>query len=281
LDEQLEAQRARALQTLVAARQALQDAETRVAYLESEAPEAEATRADAQVIQARAALDDAEEDFEDYVDLDETDLDRVQSQIALANARLAYVEAVRASESLSSTERSAALDLARTALEAAEAELRIAQDTYDQLLAGVDADSVASADARVQAAEAQLASAEVALDALTLHAPIGGTVVRVTADVGEAVAPAVPVVVLADLSEWWIETENLTQIDVVSVQPGQQVSVVVDPLPDVPLVAQVVSIDRLFEDKRGDVTYTAHLRLDDVDPRLRWGMTCALTFQTP
>jgi hypothetical protein len=35
----------------------------------------------------------------------------------------------------------------------------------------------------------------------------------------------------------------------------------------------------LFEEKRGDVTYTARIRLDNIDPRLRWGMTVATVFE--
>jgi hypothetical protein len=40
----------------------------------------------------------------------------------------------------------------------------------------------------------------------------------------------------------------------------------------------VESIDQVYEEKRGDITYTARILLDSADPRLRWGMTVSITF---
>ena len=39
------------------------------------------------------------------------------------------------------------------------------------------------------------------------------------------------------------------------------------------------SISDLYEEKRGDVTYTARILLDEDDERLRWGMTVVVTFE--
>jgi HlyD family secretion protein len=281
LEDQLPAERARALQALAAARQSVRDAEMQVTYLESESPGSEADRVDAQLVQAEAALNDAEAEFADYADEDPEDLTRARLQIALADAQLAYHEAVRAAELHTESEWRESLDLARSTLLAAQLQLGVAQDLYDSLTEGGDPDAILAADARVEAADSQLAAAEENLAALTLHAPVAGTVVQVDVKVGEPVGPTVPAVVLADLSEWWIETDNLTQIDVIAIEPGHEASVVVDAIPDLMLTGEVVSIDRLFQEKRGEVTYTAHLRLDGTDPRLRWGMPCALTFAAP
>jgi HlyD family secretion protein len=281
LDEQLEAERVRAQQALLAARQALTDAERQFAILSGASPDAEAARAEARVVQAEAALEDAREDFDNVVDRDETDLTRARLQVALAEAELAYEDAVRLAASFAGAERAERLDLARAAVAAARGQRRVAQAAYDRVLRGVDADVLAAAEARIEVAEAQLSAAGAALEALTLTAPMAGTVVEVSARVGEPASPAAPAVVLADLSEWWIETESLTQIDVVGIEPGDEARVVVDALPDLAFSGEVVTIDDLFQDRRGDVTYTAHLRLSGTDPRLRWGMTCAVTFEAP
>ena len=34
----------------------------------------------------------------------------------------------------------------------------------------------------------------------------------------------------------------------------------------------------MFEEKRGDITYTVRIRINEPDPRLRWGMTVEVTF---
>ena len=278
LDDTVPIEQARALQAQVTARQSVHEAEQRLAYLEGASPEAEAARADAQLVQAEAALEDAEEAYEDVAGRDRTNLTRVQRQIALANAQLAYEEAVRASAALTGSQQTETLDLARRALQATQLALQGAEDAYAALENGIDPDTLTVADARVEAAQAQLAAAQAGLDALTLRASLDGTVIRVSAQVGETAIPAAPVVTVADLSAWSIETDNLTQIDVVAIEVGQTVSVVVDAIPDLELTGEVVAIDGLFQDKRGDVTYTVHIRLTSNDPRLRWGMTCALTF---
>ena len=59
---------------------------------------------------------------------------------------------------------------------------------------------------------------------------------------------------------------------------GQAVTVKPDALPDLELSGTVESISNLYEEKRGDITYTARILLVEDDPRLRWGMTFVVTF---
>ena len=84
---------------------------------------------------------------------------------------------------------------------------------------------------------------------------------------------------LADFSEWYVETDNLTEIEVVDVSIGQNVEIIPDALPDLSLIGQVESIKDKFEEKRGDITYTTRILVDEIDPRLRWGMTVVVTFK--
>jgi hypothetical protein len=76
-----------------------------------------------------------------------------------------------------------------------------------------------------------------------------------------------------------METDNLTEIEVVDVSVGQAVTIIPDALPDVTLTGTVDSIDDFFVEKRGDVTYTARIRVDEIDPGMRWGMTVVVTFE--
>jgi hypothetical protein len=70
----------------------------------------------------------------------------------------------------------------------------------------------------------------------------------------------------------------LTEINVVIVQVGQKVEVVLDALPDKTFTGVVSDIDMLYQEKRGDTTYTATIVLDQRDPQMRWGMTAAVQF---
>jgi multidrug resistance efflux pump len=89
----------------------------------------------------------------------------------------------------------------------------------------------------------------------------------------------VPVAVLADFSKWVVETDDLTEIEIPDVSVGQAVSVVPDALPDLKLSGTVERIKDVFEEKRGDITYTTRITLNQEDPKLRWGMTVVVTFE--
>jgi multidrug resistance efflux pump len=77
----------------------------------------------------------------------------------------------------------------------------------------------------------------------------------------------------------YVETDDLTEIEVVDVKVGQKVTVVADALPEVEMTGTVEEINQMFEEKRGDITYTVRISLDNPDSRLRWGMTVVVTFQ--
>jgi HlyD family secretion protein len=129
------------------------------------------------------------------------------------------------------------------------------------------------------AAQTSIAAAEASLKDLELKATIAGTVVKLDLIPGQRVSPGNVVIQLADFSQWYVETDNLTEIDVVNISNGQAASVAPDALPALTLEATVDRISDVFEEKRGDVTYTARLLVSQADPRLRWGMTVVVNFK--
>jgi multidrug resistance efflux pump len=164
-------------------------------------------------------------------------------------------------------------------LEIARARLNQAKAKYELLQNGPDPKKLEAAQARHKAAEAGLAEAQALLDQRELKAPFSGVIVDVAFSAGEQVNAGETVMQLADFSEWFIETDDLTEIEAVKVSVGQTVSIVPDALPDVKMTGSVISIKDVFEEKRGDITYTAKIQIDELDPRLRWGMTVAVTFE--
>ena len=134
-------------------------------------------------------------------------------------------------------------------------------------------------EARIKAAEAALVATEIVLEELELIAPIAGKVIDLNVKAGEWAEANQPLIQLADTSQWIVETDDLTENDIPSVYPRQPVIVTPDALLDLELNGQVESISDLFVEKRGDVTYTARLLLNETDPRLRWGMSVLVTFE--
>lgn len=162
---------------------------------------------------------------------------------------------------------------------AAEAELRRAQAQLELLRAGARAERISAAEAEVASAEAALQQAQAALADTELRAPFAGTVASVDVRVGEQVAPGTPVVRLTDLSEWQIETEDLTEFDVVTIAEGDPVEITFDAIPDLELSGTVVRIKPLGENRQGDITYTVVVQPDGQDSRLRWNMTAVTTIK--
>jgi multidrug resistance efflux pump len=138
---------------------------------------------------------------------------------------------------------------------------------------------IATAETRVTTTESALKAAEAALSDLDLVATMAGTVVELDLNPGEQVSPGRPVITLADFSEWYIETDNLTEIEVVDVNVDQVVEIIPDAIPELTLTGIVESISDKFEEKRGDITFTTRILVDEIDPRLRWGMTVVVSFE--
>lgn len=166
-----------------------------------------------------------------------------------------------------------------TNVDTAQAKLDKAWKDFETIQDGPDPDDVEALEARITAAQANLEAARASLDNLDLLATIDGTVVDQNLILGQNVTAGTPVMTIADFSQMYAETDDLTEIEVVDVALGQEVTVVADALPDVEMTGTVEEISELFEEKRGDITYTARILLDDFDLRLRWGMTVVITFK--
>jgi multidrug resistance efflux pump len=168
---------------------------------------------------------------------------------------------------------------AETRVEIADARVELAQRKYDALLNGPDPKKMAEADANFRTAEEQLNAANEALADLEVRAPFRGVVARIDIVPGEQAVAGQTVIVIADFGNWVVETDDLTEIKVVKINLEQPATLIPDSLPDVKLTGRVLSIREIYEEKRGDITYTARISISKMDPQVRWGMTVVVTFQ--
>ncbi len=164
-------------------------------------------------------------------------------------------------------------------IDAAKASEAAAQARLDQLIAERDGKATDSFEAAIQQAQAAIDSAQVAVTQTELRAPFAGTIAQLNLKVGELTPRDQPAVVLADLSGWQIETDDVTEIKVPTLKVGQSVTIQFDALPDAALKGEVESISDVAQVKSGDVVYPVKIKVLDNDPRLRWGMTAAVTFE--
>jgi HlyD family secretion protein len=133
--------------------------------------------------------------------------------------------------------------------------------------------------AQLKQAREDLTLAQKKLYDTRLTASFSGTVTDVNVSLGQFVGPETWAVQLADFSQWYVETSDLTEVDVVNVTDGQPVTVSLDSLPDVELNGSVVSIAQNFAERQGDIVYQVKILLADQNPAIRWGMTAQVNFQ--
>ena len=287
LNDDLPDNQTKALQTLTDAREQVRSAQRKLDGWTSQAKQLDIDAAEASMILARDRLDKARDDYKPYEKKNEDNLIRAALLAKLAERQKEYDDAVRKYNNLSGIiGNDFDVAQARSELEIAQSRLKIAQEDYDTLSKGPDPFDVTQAQSRIDvangritSAEAGVAAAKAALENLDLVATIDGTVTDNDLVVGQQISAGTPVVTLADFSQWYVDTDDLTEIDVVNIQPGQNATLKFDAIPDLTLNAVVERINERFEEKRGDITYTTRLRLEDVDQRLRWGMTAEVDFE--
>lgn len=171
-------------------------------------------------------------------------------------------------------------DQNKAILDLAIENLKLAEEKFNKLDAGdgLDPDQVALAEARLETAKAALVSAESQINAFELKATMAGTIVDMALQPGQRIVPGTPVITIADFSNMVVKTDNLSELGIPSVKSGQKTEIIFDALPDMTLTGEVIDINTRFEEKRGDVTYTVTILLNQLQPELRWGMTAAVYF---
>jgi HlyD family secretion protein len=94
--------------------------------------------------------------------------------------------------------------------------------------------------------------------------------------VGEVPGGGAAALVIADLSNWQIETEDLTELNVVTVREGDQVTITFDAIDGLELPGTIARIEPLGESRQGDIVYKVIITPNSWDERLRWNMTASV-----
>ena len=266
---------AQAQETLAKANAALIEAQQQLDDYDSPQYDTDLDTAITNVNNAKDDLDDAQDDWDKNKDLDVDNATRKTSETNLDTAQKKYDDAVRERDRLENE-----LETYQAAVVSAQAAVDVAQRDVDARANNApDPDDIARAQARLTSAEAQVKAAQANLDDLEMKAPFAGTVAELDVVPGEVMMPNSQVAVIADLSELFIETTDLTEMDVVSIEAGQPAVITPDALPELELDGIVELIDQISGKKGGDVTYTVRLKMNETDSRLRWGMTTEVRFE--
>jgi HlyD family secretion protein len=258
---------------LLDANSALIQAKTAWAAIDTDEYQKKVDDAELKVSDMKTALDDAQTAFDKVANLAVDNPTRKSAETNLKKAQSDYDNAVHERDQLL-----IARDRAQASLQLAQAVQVKAQHDYDVTRQGPNPDQLTLAQMSLDTAKAHLTAAQSALNSLDLKAPFNGAVVDVNVSNGQLVGSDTWAVLVADFSEWYVDTNDLTEQKVVNLSMGQTATISPDALPDVQLTSTVTEIADNFNLKSGDVLYHVRLRVDQPDPGFKWGMTVEIAF---
>ena len=232
----------------------------------------------ANYIIAEDAVSEAQELYDKFDDRDQDDPMRAEVFSQLAAARQQRDKALSNLNYLLDKPNDLDVGEIDAKLSVARAKVADAQRKLDLMKDGPDANQLALAEQRLKNAEISLKAARAALDELELKAPFAASISSLDVTVGESISPAVPVATIADFSTWYVETTDLTELNIARIRMGQPAMVRFDAIPGLEIIGRVTSINPFGENRQGDVVYAVKLQLETPDEQLRWNMTASVTF---
>jgi HlyD family secretion protein len=202
---------------------------------------------------------------------------RFRANLAQAEAALKSAEAAAVRADVNVRQAKVELDRAKPLADKqviGAAELDAAKSKYDQAVA-----DKAAAEAQVGQSRANAGIARVDLEHTTIRAPISGTVLQRSVDVGQTVAASLQAPVLftiaQDLSRMEVHAA-IDEADVGKLHEGQEAAFTVDAYPGETFKGTIFQIRSQPTVTQNVVTYDAILRVENPDGKLRPGMTASV-----
>ena len=208
------------------------------------------------------------------------ELDLLTARHNVARAERSLADARAMLRRLEAGEGALARAQAENRVAQAELDLARAQEHLATVLADPQEQDILLAQARYDAALATRAQARAALEGASLVTPADGTVLSVSAEVGDLVASSTPVLTLADLTNLRV-VAIVDETDIGQVAAGQSASITFDALPGQRFGGRVLEV--LLEGTLSSsvVTYQVPVSLEGAeDAALLPGMTANVTIVT-
>lgn len=212
--------------------------------------------------------------FEGNLGQAKADLENAKANLSVSRANLEKSKATLA-QAKSDFDRTSGLAKAGVM---SQQQLDVAQANYESAVAQVNASqaSVTQAQAQVQQREAALKVAQTNLNHTIITAPIEGTVINRSVDVGQTVAASLQAPTLftiaQDLTEMQVYAKT-DESDVGNIRPGQKVTFKVDAFPRDTFNGEVVQVRMNATTVQNVVTYDTVIEFSNPEMKLFPGMT--------
>lgn len=199
-----------------------------------------------------------------------------KAQAENSSINLRRVQSMRAANAISQKE----LDNARAQDREATARLRSAQDNLDMLSSGYRAEDILAQKAALEAAQAELELAEIYVEDAVLKAPQKGIVLTRAREAGAIVQTGQTVYTLTLNDPVWLRA-YISEPYLGLIKPGMPVRISIDSYPDRQFAGNIgfISPEAEFtpktvetKDVRTNLVYRLRIRVDDPDDVMRQGM---------
>jgi len=174
------------------------------------------------------------------------------------------------------TPTDAEIAAAQAALVVARSSVQEAQ-WYLDALNGKDVPATATGTniSALETARLNVQSAKAALDATQIYAPVDGTIMSVSAQLGDNVSSSA-IIVMGDLSQLFVQT-YMDESDYQMFQVGNNATVVFNALPDQVFRGKVSEVDPALNTSSGTAVVSGLVQLDPTKVNLLMGMSASVT----
>jgi HlyD family secretion protein len=128
--------------------------------------------------------------------------------------------------------------------------------------------------AALETAKLNVQSAKAALDATQIYAPVDGTIMSVSAQLGDNVSSSA-IIVMGDLSKLYVQT-YVDQSDYQMFKVGNKANIVFDALPDQTFTGKVVQVDPALDTSSGSAVVSGLVEMDPTNASLLMGMSASV-----
>ncbi|MCF7898966.1 MAG: efflux RND transporter periplasmic adaptor subunit [Candidatus Pacebacteria bacterium] len=200
-----------------------------------------------------------------YSNVSQTTIDKWKADIFIARTNIDTV--------------SSNLFTAEESLKTKEGALKSSQSQLALKKIGVRSSDVAVFQAQISQAEASLQKTQAQRRELMIFAPSSGVVTYTNGEVGETVGPDRTIMSIATTGALQIKL-NVVEDKIVNVRVGQKSRITFDAIENEEFVGTVVSIDPAETIIGGTVYYLTTILFDNLDERIRSGMTANVWIKT-
>lgn len=264
---------AKAQQAVVDARKSVEEAEANYTALNyPRASDALIKNTEAQVMEAEQTLTIATKQYKEVEHHFDGDPQKTQALLKMTNAQMALNELKATLNWYTAKPTQADYEAAKAALDLSRSQLEDARRERDQVKDGVDPLVLAAAQAKVDAAQAQV-------NAMAIIAPFDGEVIFVKAIPANSTGKGDQAIGLVNRSTIKIDT-LIDESSISAVKVGNSATITMDSLPDVTLKGTVTLINPVGATVSGLVKYTVTVAVDPTDQPVLFGATASVTIVT-